>query len=124
MNTNYVTVGTFVDPMYQLKMAARRQQLETVYKQMAFRAAIHFTMNWIDRCKALIEKLESGWVNPLANKYPEYTTEHLIAESRAHIMACEECLTRADMTWEVIHSSDGAYFFPELLNIMDKYCAH
>lgn len=121
MNTNYVTVGTFVDPMYQLKMAARRQQLESAYKQMAFHAAICFTMNWIDSRKALIEKLESGWINPLANKYPEYMSEYLIDKSRKVIAACEECLTRADMTWEVIRSSNGDYFFPDLLDIMRKH---
>lgn len=121
MNTNYVTVATFVDAMYQLKMSIKRHQLESSYKKMAFNSAIHFTLNWIDQRRALIDKLESGYVNPLADKYTEYTSEYLIEKSRRFIEACEECLTRADVSWEVQHSSNGDYYFPELLNILRSY---
>lgn len=120
MNKNFVTVETFSDKMYQLHAAAKRQQLESSYKKMAFNRAIHFTLNWIDQRRALIDKLESGWINPLANKYPEYTSEYLIEKSRRFIEACEECLTRADVSWEV-QFSNGDYFFPELLNIVRSY---
>lgn len=121
MNRNYVTFATWIDPMYQQQMDVRRKLMERSYAKMAFHAAIMFTLNWIDSRKALIEKLESGWVNPLANKYPGYTSEYLIDKSSRFIAACEECLTRADMSWEVIHSSDGNFFFPELLDILRKH---
>lgn len=122
MHINYITVGTFVDPMYQLLSAAKRQQLTSAYKKMMFHKAISFTLEWIDKRRSLIEKLESGWVHPLADKYPGYTSEYLIDKSRRAIAACEECLAKADMSWEV-QSSNGDCFFSELMNLMRKHCA-